>query len=69
MVVRLAELEIYPAQLESYKVFLREEIETSIRIEPGVLALYAVAVKGHPTQSTVKSLNLLETAPVLSGRN
>src|ERR1700719_4335412 len=29
-VVRLAELEIDPAQLESYKVALQEEIETSI---------------------------------------
>ena len=50
VVVRLAELEIDPAQLESYKAFLREEIETSIRVEPGVLTLYAVAVKGRPTQ-------------------
>ena len=50
VVVRLAELEIDPSQLESYKAFLREEIEASIRIEPGVLNLYAVAVKGQPTQ-------------------
>ena len=49
-VVRLAELEIDPAQLDSYKAFLREEIETSIRVEPGVLNLYAVSVKGQPSQ-------------------
>ena len=49
-VVRLAELEIDPVQLDSYKAFLREEIETSIRVEPGVLNLYAVSVKGRPTQ-------------------
>jgi quinol monooxygenase YgiN len=49
-VVRLAELEIDPAQIESYKVALQEEIETSIRVEPGVLTLYAVSVKNHPTQ-------------------
>ncbi len=49
-VVRLAQLEIDPAQLEKYKAALREEIEASIRIEPGVLTLYAVAVKDHPTQ-------------------
>jgi hypothetical protein len=36
VVVRLAELEIDPAHLESDKAFLREEIETSIRVEPGV---------------------------------
>jgi quinol monooxygenase YgiN len=49
-VVRLAELTIDPAQLEEYKAALREEIEASIRVEPGVLTLYAVAVKGHPEQ-------------------
>ncbi len=49
-VVRLAELEIDPAQLENYKVALREEIEASIRLEPGVLTLYAVSVKGNPAQ-------------------
>jgi quinol monooxygenase YgiN len=49
-VVRLAELEIDPDQLERYKAALREEIETSIRVEPGVLSLYAVSVKDHPAQ-------------------
>jgi quinol monooxygenase YgiN len=49
-VVRLAELEIDPAQLEPYKAALQEEIATSIRVEPGVLTLYAVSVKDHPTQ-------------------
>ena len=47
-VVRLAELEIDPAQLEAYKAALKEEIETSVRVEPGVLTLYAVSVKGEP---------------------
>ena len=49
-VVRLAELQIDPGQLEKYKAALREEIEVSIRLEPGVLALYAVSVKGDPAQ-------------------
>jgi quinol monooxygenase YgiN len=49
-VVRLAELEIDPAHLEPYKAALQEEISTSIRVEPGVLTLYAVSVKDHPTQ-------------------
>lgn len=48
--VRLAELEIDSAQLDPYKAALREEIEASIRIEPGVLNLYAVTVKDHPNQ-------------------
>ena len=49
-VVRIAELEIDPAQLASYKAALKEEIETSIRVEPGVLMLSAIAVAGHPGQ-------------------
>lgn len=49
-VVRLAEIEVDPTQLDQYKAALREEIETSIRVEPGVLTLYAVSVKDHPAQ-------------------
>ena len=49
-IVRLAELEIDPAQLDAYKASLREEIETSLRVEPGVLTLYAVSVKDQPNQ-------------------
>ena len=49
-VIRLAELKIDPAQADRYAAALREEIETSIRVEPGVLTLYAVSVKGHPEQ-------------------
>jgi quinol monooxygenase YgiN len=49
-VVRLAELEIDPAQLDLYKAALKQEIAASIRLEPGVLRLYAVSVKDHPEQ-------------------
>ena len=47
-VVRLAELEIDRAQLGPYLAALREEVQTSIRIEPGVLTLYSVQVKDAP---------------------
>ena len=49
-IVRIAELEIDPAQLGAYKLALKEEIETSILVEPGVLTLYAVSLKEHPEQ-------------------
>jgi quinol monooxygenase YgiN len=52
-VIRLAILQIDSAQLESYKVALKEEIETSVRIEPGVLSLYAVSDKDNPTRITI----------------
>jgi quinol monooxygenase YgiN len=49
-VVRLAELEIDPAQLAPYLAALREEVATSLRVEPGVLTLYAVQVRGAPAR-------------------
>ena len=51
--VRLAKLVIEPSWLEDYKTALREEIETSLRFEPGVLALYAVSEKENPTHITI----------------
>ena len=51
--VRLAKLIIDSTQLESYKAALKEEIETSIKLEPGVLTLYAVSEKENPTHITI----------------
>ena len=96
-IVRLAKLVIDSAQLERYNELLKEGIETSVRMEPGVLTLYAVAEKARPTHITileiyasaeaykkhlqtphflkykngtsemVKSLELIETVPLLPG--
>jgi quinol monooxygenase YgiN len=99
-VVRLAKLQIDAARLESYKAALKEEIETSVCVEPGVLtlyAIYAVSEKDNPTNimvfeiyadenayrahletphfkkyktntlEMVKSLELVETVPILVG--
>ena len=49
-IVRIAELDIDPAQLNSYRAMLTEEIESSVRLEPGVLSLNAVSIKGNPAQ-------------------
>ena len=49
-VVRMAELEIEPAKLEAFKASVKEEMEISVRVEPGVLAIYAVAEKEHPAK-------------------
>ena len=53
--VRIAELEIDPAQLDAYKAILAEEQEASVRLEPGVLMLHSVALADSPT-----SIRLLE---------
>lgn len=47
--VRIAELEVDPAQIEAYKTFLAEEQEASVRLEPGVLMLHSVAITDQPT--------------------
>lgn len=47
-VVRMAEIEIDPTQLDAYRRLLAEEIEASVSLEIGVLALNAVAIKGSP---------------------
>ena len=52
-VIRIAKLYIDSTQLENYKAILQEEIEASVRIESGVLSLYAVADKNNPTHITV----------------
>ena len=51
--VQIAEIEIDPAQLDSYSAAVKEHIETAIRLEPGVLVLYAAAEKDNPTHVRV----------------
>jgi quinol monooxygenase YgiN len=48
--VRIAELEIDPALLDDYTTALKDEIETSVRVEAGVLAIYAVAERDDPAK-------------------
>ena len=51
--VRMARIVVDSSQLESYKAALKEGIETAVRVEPGVLTLFAVYEKDHPTHVTV----------------
>jgi len=51
--VQEAEIEIEPAQLDDYKAAVTEQIETAIRVEPGVLVLHAVSEKDNPTRVRV----------------
>lgn len=48
--VRIAKLEIDPAQLQAYEAAVSEEIDDSIRLEPGVLTIYAVASADRRSQ-------------------
>lgn len=51
--VRLSKITVDPAQLDAYNAYLKEEIETSMRLEPGVLTLYATADKESPNKITI----------------
>ncbi|MHA4844156.1 carboxymuconolactone decarboxylase family protein [Flavitalea antarctica] len=50
MMVRISEIEIVPQYLEEYKAILKEESAASVRIEPGVIALFAMYQKENPVQ-------------------
>ena len=51
--VRLSKIVVDSAQLENYKAALKEEVEASVRLEPGVLTLYAVSEKDNPSHFTI----------------
>lgn len=51
--VRLSKITVDPTQLQAYNAFLKEEIEASMRLEPGVLTLYATAEKEAPYNVTI----------------
>ena len=60
--VRLSKITVDPAQIDAYNAFLKEEIEASMRLEPGVLTLYAIAEKEAPHQVTILEIYADQTA-------
>ena len=48
--VRVADIEVDPAQREAFDAAVKEEMSESVRVEPGVLAIYAVAEKDEPSR-------------------
>jgi quinol monooxygenase YgiN len=61
-IVRVAKLQIDSLQLEAYKIALKEEIETSLRVEPGVLSLNAVSEKNNPTRILILEIYANDSA-------
>lgn len=50
--VRIAQLDIKPEFLEAFTAAVREGMETALRVEPGVFAIYAVADRQNPAKLT-----------------
>lgn len=51
--VRLSKIVVDPARIDEYNAMLKEEIETSVAVEPGVLTLYAMAEKDAPNKIAI----------------
>ena len=52
-IVRLSKIEVWPQCLGEYMKYVTEVGEISLRIEPGVLTMYAVAEKENPCKITI----------------
>jgi len=50
MMVRIAEIEIEPDYLDEYKLILEEESGASVKLEPGVIAIFPMFQKENPTE-------------------
>ena len=50
MMVRISEIEILPEYLENYKTILRQEAAASVKIEPGVIAIFPMFQQKTPTE-------------------
>src|SRR3569833_1362153 len=51
--IRIARIQVDPAQLDSYNAALKEQMTTAVKVEPGVLTYYAVADKTNPAHITI----------------
>ena len=60
--VRLSKIEVDSSHLSEYNAYLKEEIEASMRLEPGVLTLYATAEKENPNKVTILEIYANEEA-------
>jgi quinol monooxygenase YgiN len=50
IMIRISEIEIHSNFVEEYKGILKEEAEASVRLEPGVIAIFPMYQQGNPTQ-------------------
>jgi quinol monooxygenase YgiN len=56
MMVRISEIQIHPNYLEQYTAILKEEAEASVRLEPGVLSIFPMYERVHPTEIRILEL-------------
>ena len=60
--VRFSKITVDPERLDEYNAYLKEEIEASMRLEPGVLTLYATSERKNPNKVTILEIYADEAA-------
>jgi len=50
MLIRISEIEIDSNYLDKYNAILIEEARASVKLEPGVIAIYPMNQQDHPTE-------------------
>jgi len=50
MLIRISEIEIDSNYLDKYNAILKEEARASVKLEPGVIAIYPMNQQDHPTE-------------------
>jgi len=53
LMVRISEIQIDRSSSEEYKAILKEEAEASVRLEPGVIAIFPMYQKENPAEFRV----------------
>ncbi|WP_345243282.1 putative quinol monooxygenase [Nibrella saemangeumensis] len=60
--VRIAEIDIEPDYLEAYKAILAEEAAASVKLEPGVMAIFPMYQKENKTQVRILEIYVSKAA-------
>src|SRR5450830_714925 len=50
MMIRISEIAVHGQHLEQYKAILKEEAEASVRLEPGVIAIFPLVQRESDTE-------------------
>ena len=50
LMVRISEIQVHPQHLTQYKAILAEEAEASVRLEPGVIAIFPMTQRENATE-------------------
>jgi quinol monooxygenase YgiN len=62
IMIRIAEIEIDSNYIQAYNGILKEESETSLRLEPGVICIYPMYQTDKPTQIRLLEIYASEEA-------